>query len=354
MLLRRPPNAATTGDFPTFANPPGPKGDVPLSIQRFKTSLHKYRRWLVLLFSVAVTFGMLFFVFLRIDRVIFVRLLLAQDRRLLTVATIFVLLQIILGGERWRAILSAFTDDRVLPMLGVQAVFYSSTFFNCLPFGTIGGDVARVWLARKFPLSIRQIVLSVLLDRIITVAALMILALLTLPSIAHPLAAMASFACAAILISGILGFLLLQPITRLLGRWRDQRFINSLINSAEELRFLSRRSGLKSLGYALASASCAAFAAYCIAQSLSIGISVVHMMAVISLVIFIAALPISLAGWGVREISFVTLLGLLGVDREAALLLSVEFGIIGTLMSLPGGVVWLTMGKYRPVGLPTK
>ena len=171
-------------------------------------------------------------------------------------------------------------------MLGVQAVFYSSTFFNCLPFGTIGGDVARVWLARKFPLSIRQIVLSVLLDRIITVAALMILALLTLPSIAHPLAAMASFACAAILISGILGFLLLQPITRLLGRWRDQRFINSLINSAEELRVLSRHGGLKSLGYALASASCAAFAAYCIAHSLSISVSVIQMTAVISIVIF--------------------------------------------------------------------
>ena len=113
MLSKRP-------TFRPSRDPPGPKGDVPLSIQRFKTSLHKYRRWLVLLFSVAVTFGMLFFVFLRIDRVIFVRLLLAQDRRLLTVATIFVLLQIILGGERWRAILSAFTASRVLPMLGVQ------------------------------------------------------------------------------------------------------------------------------------------------------------------------------------------------------------------------------------------
>jgi hypothetical protein len=56
-------------------------------------------------------------------------------------------------------------------------------------------------------------------------------------------------------------------------------------------------------------------------------------------------LPISLAGWGVREVSLVALLGLLGVDREAALALSVEFGIICTLMSLPGGVIWLGLRK---------
>jgi hypothetical protein len=285
---------------------------------------------------------MLFFMFRGIDREVFVRSLLAQDRGPLTAATIFVLLQIIPGGERWGVILSTFTDARTLPMLSVQTVLHSSIFFNCLPFGTVGGNVARVWLARRFPLSIRQLVLSVLLDRIIRVAALMILALL------NPLTTMAPFAC-AVIVSGIVEFLLLRPITRMLGHWRYQRFINSLINSAEKLRVLSRRAGLKSLGYALASASRAAFTE---ARSFSIGASVVHMTTVISIIVFISALPISLAGWGVREISFVTLLGLLGVDREAALLISVEFGIIGTLISLAGRMVWLTMGNYRQVGLP--
>jgi uncharacterized membrane protein YbhN (UPF0104 family) len=52
------------------------------------------------------------------------------------------------------------------------------------------------------------------------------------------------------------------------------------------------------------------------------------MIAIMSFVAFATALPISLAGWGVREVSLVSLLGLLGVDREAALVLSVEFGII--------------------------
>jgi hypothetical protein len=62
-----------------------------------------------------------------------------------------------------------------------------------------------------------------------------------------------------------------------------------------------------------------------------------------SIVPILSALPISLAGWGVREFSVVALLGLLGIKREAALLLSVEFGLIGTLMSLPGGAIWLAI-----------
>jgi uncharacterized membrane protein YbhN (UPF0104 family) len=86
-------------------------------------------------------------------------------------------------------------------------------------------------------------------------------------------------------------------------------------------------------------------AAYCIARSIGIDVSLIATIAVIPIVTIVSALPISLAGWGVREFSVVTLLGLLGIEREAALLLSVEFGLIGTLMSLPGGVIWLAIRR---------
>ena len=44
-----------------------------------------------------------------------------------------------------------------------------------------------------------------------------------------------------------------------------------------------------------------------------------------------------------REVWPVLLLGLLGVDRGAALVLSVELGLLNTLLGLPGGVVWLAL-----------
>lgn len=53
------------------------------------------------------------------------------------------------------------------------------------------------------------------------------------------------------------------------------------------------------------------------------------------------ALPISIAGWGVREGSFVAGFGLFGIPSKDALLLSILFGFILLLASAPGSVLWL-------------
>lgn len=312
------------------------------------------RRWLALAFSLGLTAVTLFFVFRGIDRQMFARLVTTQSRALLIAAAFLILLQINFGGVRWGTVLSAICAGRPPALLSVQAVFYTSTFFNCLPLGTVGGDIARVWLARRFALSIRQIVLSVLLDRILVVAALIILAVLTLPTIAHPLAAKASFAGVAILLAGVAGFLLLQPIERIAGRWRDVWLMSTILRTAEELRRTVRRVGLFALVFALLSAASGALAAYCISLSLGIQVGLTAMIAIMCFVSFVTALPISLAGWGVREVSLVSLLGLLGIDREAALILSVEFGIINILMSLPGGLIWLGLRHRRALAHPAK
>jgi glycosyltransferase 2 family protein len=77
-------------------------------------------------------------------------------------------------------------------------------------------------------------------------------------------------------------------------------------------------------------------------------------MAVMSMVTLVTVLPISLAGWGVREVSVVALLGMLGVDQAPALLLSVEFGLLGLLMTLPGGLLWLFVRGRQPLSNPAR
>jgi glycosyltransferase 2 family protein len=326
----------------------------PLAVNTLKTRLILHRRWLILGLSLALTTLTLYFVFRGIDRRMFERLITTQNPTLLIAAALLNLLQIGLGGVRWGTILLSMCKSRAPRLLNVQAVFYASIFFNYLPVGTVGGDVARILLARRFPLSMREIVLSVLLDRILVVGALVILAALTLPSIAHPLAVRASIGCAAILLTCAVGFLLLRPIERIAGRWRDVWLIASILRTAEELRHTTRRVGLLALFYALLAAAAGSFSAYCVALSLGIDVGLTAMIAIMSFVAFVTALPISLAGWGVREVSLVSLLGLLGVDREAALIVSVEFGIICTLMSLPGGVIWLALRDRSTLAHPAK
>jgi uncharacterized membrane protein YbhN (UPF0104 family) len=312
-----------------------------------KKWVRTHRRWLAFGFSIALTVVTLYFVFRKIDQHAFAHLFWMQDRSLLVGAAAFILLQINLGAERWRTILSAMTRGHTPSVMSVQAVFYSSIFFNCLPLGTIGGDVARVWLARKLALSLKQLVLSVLIDRMLVVGALIVLALVSLPSIAQPLATTIWLGCAAALVAGVAVFLLLQPIARMLGRWSKVRPVYFLLRAAEELRSATQRGSLRASLWALLSAICGNLAAYCIARNLGIDVGIA-IIAVMSIVTIVSALPISLAGWGVREFSTVALLGLLGIEREAALLLSVEFGLMGMLMSLPGGAIfWFALRRNR-------
>jgi len=325
-----------------------------LSIQESTPRPQAHRRWLALSISLVLTAVTLYFVFRGIDREVFERLLARQDRGLLVVAAFFILLQIFFGAERWRAVLSALTHGDAPPALTVQAVFYASTFFNCLPLGTVGGDVARIWLARRFMLSVRQLVLSVLVDRILAVGALVGVAALTLPKVAQPLAPTIWFGSAVILLCGATAFLLLQPIEHILGRWQNLRFISVVLRTMQELRYIMQGGGLLGFLFAMLSAVCGVLVAFCIARSLNINVGPIAIAAVISIATLVAALPISFAGWGVREVSVVALLAMLGVDREPALAMSVEIGLLGMLMNLLGGVVWLVIRQQPEIALTQK
>ena len=55
----------------------------------------------------------------------------------------------------------------------------------------------------------------------------------------------------------------------------------------------------------------------------------------------VTIVPISIGGWGLRELAVVSLLSDHGVAPANALLFSVEFGLTLAIASLPGAFTWL-------------
>jgi glycosyltransferase 2 family protein len=55
----------------------------------------------------------------------------------------------------------------------------------------------------------------------------------------------------------------------------------------------------------------------------------------------VALVPISVSGWGLREVAVISLLGHHGIAPEKALLFSLCFGLALAIGSLPGALVWL-------------
>jgi uncharacterized membrane protein YbhN (UPF0104 family) len=303
----------------------------------------KLQKAIGLVVAAAFTALALWFVFSNVDAATLWTNLQKQDSAPLVIAAMALALQILAGGERWRITLAGLTPHLPQPpAASIHSAFYAGVFFNCFPLGNVGGDFARVILLRNVDLPFGLKVISILVDHALALLAPISIAALTLLAIDHPVARLAWLGAVAILIATVIGIYLLNFIEHVLRRWSHQRLVHLALRLGKELHALARRrAAYIALLFAILSSACSSFAAYCIARSLGIEIGILPVMAAMSVVSIVTVLPISLAGWGVREVSVVALLGMLGVDQAPALLLSIEFGLLVTLMSLPGGMLWL-------------
>ena len=317
-----------------------------------RTPSRTWRQWSGILLAFALTAVALYFVLRGVETTNLWQRAANQNVFALVLAAALLVAQILLGGERWRTILEMLMPDRPMPVVTIQAAFYTGAFFNCFPLGNVGGDIARVILGRQLRMRLGPVITSVLVDHGLALIGLFMLAAITLPSVSHPLAMSAWLGTIAILIMVAVGFQFLWVFDAALGRWRRHRLVHWMLQLASQLQSLRQPRIFVALFWALMSVCCAALSTYVIASTLGITIGPIAMAAVMSLVTLVVILPISIAGWGVREVSFVALLGLLGVEREAALLLSVEVGLLTMLVSLPGAVLWLLARHLRDDAAP--
>ncbi len=84
--------------------------------------------------------------------------------------------------------------------------------------------------------------------------------------------------------------------------------------------------------------------------ALAIGVAspLLGTLAVLPAVLLAASLPVSIAGWGVREGGMVVGLGLLGIATSDAALVSVFFGLLQLAFGAAGGLAWLLQHSPRP------
>ena len=59
-------------------------------------------------------------------------------------------------------------------------------------------------------------------------------------------------------------------------------------------------------------------------------------------VFLLSMLPVTVAGWGVREALLITALNLFGIAAPAAVALGLGFGICMLVIGIPGALLWLT------------
>jgi hypothetical protein len=254
------------------------------------------------------------------------------------------LAQIVLVAWRWGALMRLVGVGKGFSFHEIVRTVWSANFFNTTLVSSVGGDAFRLWTIVRAGNPLGKSVNSIFLDRLTALMALMILIAISLPYVMELIADEAAFLSYALLIAAFLaGFAALFHANRLPRRIQHWRLVRGLANLAADTRRLSLHMDnlLPVAALSLLVHILNIFVVYVLARGLEIGISFLDCFFLVPPVILAMTLPISIAGWGVREGAMIVSLGLIGVSQESALVLSILFGLGITLAALPGGVIWL-------------
>ncbi len=263
-------------------------------------------------------------------------------------ALIVLLLQIVIATIRWRKVLNSL--NILYPFKKVFYYLWIGLFFNQVLPSSIGGDVFRGHYICKEGCSIKKSILSVLLDRIFGVIGLVILVAIMTPIFFNRVNDSTAQFGLIILSIGSIGIIslifTLDLFPKKLLHWRVVRGLFSLTYEARRLMF-SSLSGIKLITLSVVIHIFSIISIVILSQAESLDISWINIMLIVPLTTLFMTIPISIAGWGVREGVMVIGLGYLGVSSESALALSILFGLLQLVISLPGILFWiLTDQRY--------
>jgi hypothetical protein len=274
------------------------------------------------------------------------------ELRWVALAVLMVMLQITLVAMRWREILHVLaTIDWRMTKTSTIAITAISTFFaQVLP--SVAGDGIRAWLVVRLGCGWRTAVASVVIDRSIGVGLLIALGfvILLLPS---GLSALGQYrnlmlmVYGALLLVGALGLFLLPRLIPLLERVANLRWMARLGTNACRVVLGPKSFVILAIGSLVHILTILVIWSLGRAQGLLLPIPDAAVLYVV--MVGVALVPVSINGWGLRELAVVALLGRYGIAPGQALIFSVSYGIVLAVASLPGALAWF----FYPLA-PTK
>jgi hypothetical protein len=261
-----------------------------------------------------------------------------------TVAAVLLVvwLQIALSAVRWRLVAGCLDSPPPLPVL-LRAVPTAFFFNQTLP-STVGGDAYRILAARRVTASTALAVNGVIWDRVSGLAVLLVIIILTLPMLAAIAPAVLPWTLAGLAIAGLAGLAVVVGAAPWLDRMLSARPLIRPLAS-----FVSAGHGVMTGGGRFAGILLVALAGWLltvlnvllIATGLAVPLGFLDCLILVPPVVLLVAVPVSIAGWGLREGGLMMTLGLVGVAAPDAVAISISMGLLLALAGLPGGILWL-------------
>jgi len=260
--------------------------------------------------------------------------------------------QIFIGVLRWRIV----SKECGAPLPTRQAMRYNliGTFFNQTLPSSIGGDAVRLWLVARAGAGWRAATYSIFVDRAIGMIALSVIIVASLPwsyhLIADPYGRSALLLIDLAALAGGAGFLLIGVLPwPWLRRWWGTHHIHACAVIANRVIF-GRRTGPRIAMLSLLVHVLAVVIAWCVVQSISAPVAFGQIFQLVPPVMLITMLPISIAGWGVREATMGLAFGYAGLMTNEGINISLLYGAVSFIVGAFGGLVWIVSAEKASKG----
>jgi uncharacterized membrane protein YbhN (UPF0104 family) len=305
------------------------------------------QRILSLLLKAAVSAALLYLSLRRVDLVGVGLRLGSLDWRWIALIIILLCLQIPLAALRWREIV-AVCGAQISTNAALRFSFIGIFFSQVLP-STVGGDAVRVWLLARGGAGWSTSIYSVLIDRLVGVSALAIIVVACLPwtlNLIHDPAARATLAMIGFgALAGATVFLALgAQHLRVLERWWLTRHLAAASRLAWRLCRSTAAARVAALSFLIHLLT--VLVAWGAARSAHATIDFTQVLFLFLPVMLIATVPISIAGWGLRESAMILAFSYAGLAEGDGLIVSLLYGAATLAVGAIGGVVWVASG-YR-------
>jgi glycosyltransferase 2 family protein len=301
------------------------------------------RRILFSTIKITISAALLYLALRNVDLPQLVSRINARSLGWIALAIAVTFLQVFTGVLRWREI----GAQCGAPLATQQAMRFNmiGAFFNQTLPSSIGGDAVRLWLVARGGAGWRAATYSIFVDRAIGLIALAIIVVATLQwsydLISDGAGRSALLFVDVVALAAGAGFLVVGRLPwPWLKRWWGTHHIHACSVIANRVLF-SRQHGPVVATTSVMVHVLTVVIAWCIVKSIAAPVSFPQVFQLIPPVMLITMLPISIAGWGLREATMGLAFGYAGLMASEGVNVSLLFGAVSFMVGACGGLVWI-------------
>jgi uncharacterized protein (TIRG00374 family) len=313
-----------------------------------------FKKIVSIFFRVGISVVLLLFLFKSVDKKSLLDVIKNADKGLLFLAFLVASFSYLLCLFRWAMLLKAV--DIILPLKRVIISFSGGIFFSLFLPSTIGGDLMRSIDLAAHTKRPREVIATVLLDRLSGYVGLAFFSLTAVIFGWKFVQDKSTLFCLAAIVGILLVILvvlfnkfLYGKINSLLRSPNAGRFRELITDLHEEIHVFKkqRKVIIYNIFVSVLVQALSPLVFFIVALSLGIKIKIIYFFVFIPIIGAITLLPISLGGLGLRDFSTVLFFAKAGVAKDMAFAMSLLNFFFILIYGILGGLIYVFTLRYR-------